>query len=263
VLSRLSPARRRFALLLAGAVVLAVVVGVAATALRARVAPVAQGEPGPVLLVSGYGGSTRSLEPLRTALERSGRDVVVVPAVGGGTGDLRDQAEELDRQADAAMRRSGAGSVDVVGYSAGGVVARVWVRELGGASVARRVLTIGSPQHGTDVAALAAGVARCPVACLQLAPDSDLLRALNARDETPPGPVFVAVWSEADELVVPVDSARLDGALDLTVQSVCPGARTAHGDLPEDPVVQALLRTALGSAAPRPPQDVSCGRVRR
>ncbi len=122
------------------------------------------------------------------------------------------------------------------------------------------MLSVGAPQHGTSVAGLALGLAgRCPTACRQLEPDSDLLRALNARDETPRGPVFVSVWSTADEVVVPADSARLDGALDLTVQSLCPSARTSHLDLPADPVVQAVLTTALGTAAPSLPATVSCG----
>ncbi len=263
MLEGLSPSRRRFVLLLVLAALLAVVAG-AATVIVRRVGggtdPVPQGTPGPVLLVSGYGGSTRSLEPLRAALAAAGRDVVVVPAVDGGTGDLADQARALGRAAEDAMRRFDAGSVDVVGYSAGGVVAREWVRHDGGAGVARRVLTIGSPHHGTDLAALAAGLTgTCPVACRQLAPDSELLRALNARDETPAGPRFVSIWSTADRTVVPPDSARLDGALDLTVQSVCPGRRTSHGDLPEDPVVIALLGSALGAGAPAAPTGVACG----
>jgi len=193
------------------------------------------------------------------ALEDDGRAVVVVPAVGGGTGDIAAQADGLARAADDALRRFDAASVDVVGYSAGGVVAREWVRHGDGADKARRVLSVGSPQHGTAVAEVAAGIAgRCPAACRQLEPDSDLLRALNAHDETPDGPRFISVWSDADEVVVPPDSALLDGALNLTVQSVCSGARTSHAELPSDPVVLALLRTALGPGAPTAPAHVPC-----
>jgi pimeloyl-ACP methyl ester carboxylesterase len=262
VLDALAPARRRLVLLLTLGLLLAVLGVGALVVLRAvgdQVRPVPQGKPGPVLLVSGYGGSTGSLEPVRRALEAAGRDVVVVSPVGAGTGDLRWQARSLADQADAAVERFGASSVDVVGYSAGGVVARLWVRDLGGASLARRVLSVGSPQHGTSLAELAVGVAgSCPTACRQLAPDSDLLRRLNAGDETPRGPVFVSVWSSADRTVVPPDSARLAGALDFTVQSVCPSARTSHGGLPADPVVLAALGTTLGSAAPRPPTGLPC-----
>jgi triacylglycerol esterase/lipase EstA (alpha/beta hydrolase family) len=262
VLDALSPARRGLVLGVAGAVAVLVVGVVTLLVLRVAtggVSPVGQDQPGPVLLVSGYGGSTRALEPLRSSLEASGRDVVVVPPVGAGTGDIAEQAKALGVQAEAAMQRSGATSVDVVGYSAGGVVAREWVRSFDGANRARRVLSVGSPQHGTDLADLGARLGtRCPTACRQLAPDSRLLRELNARDETPAGPAFVSVWSSQDEVVVPTDSARLEGALNFTVQSVCPGARTSHGQLPGDPVVQAALRTTLGSSAPRAPTGVSC-----
>ena len=261
MLDTLSPQRRRLVLLLVLAVLVGALVAVAVVVVRLTqdgASPVAQDEPGPVLLVSGYGGSTRSLEPLRSALAADGRDVVVVPPVGDGTGDIEQQADALGDEAEAAMDRFDASSVDVVGYSAGGVVARSWVREHGGDSVARRVLSLGSPQHGTTVADLAGGLGRCPAACRQLQPDSGLLRALNARDETPRGPVFVSVWSTSDEVVVPVDSARLSGAVNLTVQSVCPGDRAEHGDLPSDPVVIGLLRTALGTGPARPPPSSVC-----
>ncbi len=261
MLAGLSPARRRAVLMLVLALLLVVVVTAAVAVVRtvgSRARPVAQDRPGPVLLVSGYGGSTTSLTPMRDALRDAGRDVVVVPPVGSGTGDLDAQAAALAQRAQDAMRDADASSVDVVGYSAGGVVARLFVRDHGGDSVARRVLSVGSPQHGTDVAELAVGLAgRCPEACRQLAPGSDLLRGLNARDETPAGPRFVSVWSEADETVVPTDSARLEGALNLTVQSLCPDRATAHGALPSDPVVLALLDTALGAGAPRSP-EVDC-----
>jgi triacylglycerol esterase/lipase EstA (alpha/beta hydrolase family) len=261
VLDALSPARRRLVLVAAAAALVAVALAAVLVVRTATggVTPVAQDEPGPVLLVSGYGGSTHALTPLRDVLVAAGRDVVVVPAVGDGTGDLDAQAAALDDRAAAAMERFDAGSVDVVGYSAGGVVARAWVRDHGGASVARRVLSIGSPQHGTSLAELAQGIGvGCPVACRQLAPDSDLLHRLNAGDETPSGPRFASVWSEADEVVVPADSARLSGALNFTVQTVCPGSRTAHEDLPGDPVVRAALGTVLGTEVPAAPTSVGC-----
>ena len=99
------------------------------------------------------------------------------------------QAKRLADLAQRTMDRTGTDSVDVVGYSAGGVIARLFVRDDGGDSVVRRVLTLGSPHHGTDVAAIAEDVAGgCPTACEQLATGSDLLRRLNAGDETPAGP---------------------------------------------------------------------------
>ena len=79
-------------------------------------------------------------------------DVVTLP--GNALGDLDDQAIALGRAAVAAARGAGTSAVDVIGYSAGGVVARLWVRDHGGASLVRRVITLGSPHHGTELATI-------------------------------------------------------------------------------------------------------------
>ncbi|MGI9085013.1 MAG: esterase/lipase family protein [Aeromicrobium sp.] len=220
--------------------------------------PVAQGERGPVLVVPGYGGNMVALDEIVATLREQGREVVAVRAVGRGTGDLRFQAERLDAVARRVLDRTGAASVDVVGFSAGGVVARLWVKD-GGRSLVRRVLTIGSPHHGTDTAALAAEIAgSCSLACEQLVPDSDLLRQLNTGDETPDGPEWISIASNADQTVTPTATASLDGALNLVVQDLCPERATVHGGLPRDPVVLAALTSALGNDAPKVPTGVSC-----
>ena len=261
MLEALSPQRRRLVLGVVGVVavlVLALVVTLVVRSLT-RDGPVPQDQPGPVLLVPGYGGRVASLDPLAAALRAEGRAVTVVDLVGDGTGDLDVQAEHLADVADEVLQASGAPSVDVVGYSAGGVVVRLWVRDHGGDTQARRVLTLGSPQHGTSVAALGAEVAGgCPTACEQLLPDSALLRGLNAGDETPAGPEWATVRSDDDQVVTPTTSAALDGALNLRVQDLCPTATTPHGGLPGDPVVLAALRTVLGVGAPAAPAP-GCG----
>lgn len=266
MLSAFSPARRRLLLaMLAGVAALALVAAVAlvrvAMSDKPAITPAAQDVPGPILLVPGYGGATSALEVLAATLEARGRDTTVVQLPGTATGDMREQAAALDEAADAAMERTGAGSVDVIGHSAGGVVARLWVDAEGG-SVARRVVTLGSPHHGTSVAALAREFVpdSCPQACRQLSPDSDLLRELNAADETPRGPLFVSIWTRVDRVVTPPESAKLSGAVNVQVQEVCPGSRVEHGDLPRDPQVQAMVLAELGTAAPVVPR--TCKRVR-
>ncbi|MGY1663112.1 lipase family alpha/beta hydrolase [Geodermatophilus sp. SYSU D00705] len=220
-------------------------------------------EPGPVLLVPGYGGSTAALRPLADRLGAAGRDATVVDLPGDGTGDLTAAADALADAVDGALARTGAGSVDVVGYSAGGLVARLWAAD-GGAEVARRVVTLGAPHHGTTVADLAAAVApdRCPEGCRQMTTGSALVAGLNAGDETPEGPEWISVWTTADATVTPPESARLDGALDVPVQSVCADARTRHEDLPGDPLVMSLVVEVLDAAEPTAPGAADCTRLR-
>lgn len=128
-------------------------------------------------------------------LPAAGRDATVVELPGDGTGDLDASADVLETAAQAALARTGATSADVVGYSARGIVTRLWIAD-GGADVTRRVVTLGSPNHGTSLADLAGNlpIDACPAACRQLATDNDVMRRLNAGDETPDGPTWVSIW---------------------------------------------------------------------
>jgi triacylglycerol esterase/lipase EstA (alpha/beta hydrolase family) len=187
------------------------------------------------------------------------RQATIVALPGDGTGDLDVQADALGRAADAALT-AGAPSVDVVGYSAGGIVARIWARNHGGASSARRIVTLGSPHHGTDLAAVAGLLlpGQCPPACRQLAPGSDVMVDLNSGDETPTGPEWVSIWTEQDQVVVPPETARLGGAHNVPVQRICPGRAVDHGQLPTDAVVDALVLRALAAAPFATPKAADC-----
>jgi triacylglycerol lipase len=262
VLEGLAPARRRFVLAVVALVAVTLAVtGVAVWAARDQPTdPVPQATPGPVLLVPGYGGSERELQRLSATLSADGRDVSIVHLAGDGTGDLRDQVPVLDDAAHSALRRTDAPDVDVVGYSAGGIVARLWATAEG-AGLVRRVVMLGTPNHGTDLAGLASDIApdMCPAACRQLAPDSELIRALNAGDEAPSGPTWVSIWSEADHVVFPPESASLDGALDFSVQSVCAGVGdVSHGELPSNVTVGRLVHEELGAGPPKLPTAADC-----
>jgi pimeloyl-ACP methyl ester carboxylesterase len=252
--------RRRVAAVAAAVLVLAVAVVAGAFALARGgggepvAAPPPQDRPGPVLLLPGYGGGSAPLTRLAAALRSAGRDVTVLQPPGGGTNDLREQAAYLDDQV-AGKLAGGAESVDVVGFSAGGVVARAWAQEHDGAHKARRIVTLGSPHAGTELAAAGAAFApgACPQACRQLAPGNDFLAGL--RSPVPSRPAWLSLWTEQDEVVTPPESARLDGAVNVALQSLCPGLQVSHARLPADPAVIRIVVAALGAeplAAPGP-----------
>lgn len=251
MLGSLSPARRRLWLVVAALAVLGVVA--AAVALVAGrdepAAPVAQGQVGPVLLLPGYGGTAAGLDPLAAALREEGRVVEIVAPPGDGRGDLRDHAALVAEAAREAVA-GGAPSVDVVGYSAGGLVARLFVAELGGDEITRRVLTLASPHHGTQLADAAAGLggSGCPEGCRQLRPDSEVVAALNRGDETPSGPQWAALWTVDDQTVVPPTSGRLEGAVSFGLQDVCPGLVVGHAAVPTEPTVVRMVVAGLGTA---------------
>jgi triacylglycerol lipase len=266
--SSLAPARRRLALGCCALVLVAVLVTLVAVLAgrgngQAPVRAVPQGRPGPVLLVPGYGGSTSSLAVLAGRLRQQGKDAQVVSLPGNAEGDLAAQARVLAEAARAALARTGASSVDVVGYSAGGVVARLWLSQDQNAAV-RRVVTLGSPQHGTQLASLGALFAgQCPLACQQLDPGSALLARLNAGSgsEVPRGRTFVSLWTSRDEVVIPPESAVLVGALNIRIQSVCPASTVSHSGLPGDPLVAAMVAAELRASAPVPLGAGDCARL--
>jgi len=254
----LSP-RRRFLLggLALVVAVVAVVVGVRVTRGEPQAVP---GRPGTVLLVPGYGGSTTSLDELATRIRSTGRTATVVQLAGSGTGDLTVQARVLDGYVNRAIG-AGSGPVTVIGYSAGGVVAWLWDVDYGGGSRVGMIITMGSPLHGARIAAVGTGYdpAQCPVACQQLVPGSALLTRLQQSAQA--RPPWLSLWTTVDQTVQPPDSARLPGAVNVPLQSVCPGVGIQHSQLPTAPLVVGLVLRALATDRVTPPAPADCARL--
>jgi hypothetical protein len=249
-------ARRRGLLAALALVVAAVAVVVGVRVSQGAPRPVA-GRPGTVLLVPGYGGSTGSLDRLAAKIRGTGRAATVVQLAGDGTGDLNVQAQVLGTAVNRAIG-AGSGPVTVIGYSAGGVVAWLWDVYDGGAAQAGEIITLGSPLHGAQIAAVGAGFdpAECPVACQQLVPGSSLLAGLAQSAQ--PRPPWLSLWSEDDQTVDPPDSARLSGAVNVPLQSVCPGVQVSHSQLPDNPLVDGIVLRALAAGRAAAPAPADC-----
>lgn len=251
----LSPRRR----ILLGGLALAVAVAAVIVAIRVpRGEPQpAPDRPGTVLLVPGYGGGTASLDVLAARIRATGRTATVVRLAGNGTGDLTEQARVLNGYVNQAIG-AGSGPVTVIGYSAGGVVAWLWDVDYGGTARAGTIITLGSPLHGARIAAVGTGYgpAECPVACQQLAPGSALLTML--RDSAQRRPPWLSLWSTDDQTVKPPDSARLPGAVNVPLQSVCPGADIQHGQLPTAPLVVGIVLRTLAANHVTAPAPADC-----
>jgi triacylglycerol lipase len=254
--SGLSPRRR---VLIGGLalIVVAVAVTVGLRVSQGQPQPV-PGRPGAVLLVPGYGGSTAALDVLAARIRQTGRNAIVVQLAGNGTGDLAEQARVLDGYVNTALS-AGSGPVTVIGYSAGGVVAWLWDISYDGSARASRIITLGSPLHGARIAAVgtAADPGLCPVACQELVPGSALLTRLQQSPQQG-RPPWLSLWTTDDQVVQPPDSARLPGAVNVPLQSVCPGAVIQHGQLPTTPLVVGIVLKALSSKSVAAPPASDC-----
>jgi triacylglycerol esterase/lipase EstA (alpha/beta hydrolase family) len=200
-----------------------------------------------VIVIPGYGGSVSMLDQLASVLRKSGRTTVVLALPDDATGDFRGQEQVLAAQVAKSMG-AGASSVDLVGYSAGGIVAALFVADQ--PSKVRRVVTIGSPLHGTGLAGLAAGFlpSACPQACQEMAPGSAVLKSLSAASPNVTGVPWLSMWTSLDEVVTPADSARFDGADNVELQSICADDQASHTTLPDDALVQGITVKALDSS---------------
>jgi triacylglycerol lipase len=251
--------RRR---ILLSALALAVAAAGVVIGIRASQGPpeAVPGRPGDVLLVPGYGGSTTSLDELAARIRDTGRTATVVQLAGNGTGDLTVQARVLDGYVNQAIS-AGSGPVTVIGYSAGGVVAWLWDVDYGGAARAGTIITLGSPLHGARIAAVGAAYdpGECPVACQQLVPGSALLAQLQ--QSTQPRPPWLSLWSTDDQTVDPPDSAQQAGAVNVPLQSICPGVDIQHSQLPTAPLVVGIVLRTLASGRVTAPVPGNCAAI--
>jgi triacylglycerol esterase/lipase EstA (alpha/beta hydrolase family) len=206
------------------------------------------GQPGPVILVPGYGGDAAMLDPLAALLRKAGRTAITLALPDNAMGDLRGQAQVLAAEVTRQLRQ-GAASVDLVGYSAGGIVVALYVQS--DPSHVRRVVALGAPLHGTQVAGLAMDLAAsaCPTACQQMAPGSSLLASIDDASPSRTGVPWLSMWTAHDEVVLPPDSARLPGAQNIELQKICADDAAGHTLLPSDPLAEGPTLRALEAAA--------------
>ena len=248
-----SPRRLAFLAGVAGLVAVILIVSVVAADLEPPPAAAV-----PVVVVPGYGGDASSVQPLTSFLRNQGRVVEPVTLPLNGTGDIDRSARAL-ADVVAGLKAS---TVDLVGFSAGGIVVRHYLKTLDRWGWARRVVLLGTPNHGTEIAELATSFdpSVCEGACAQLGPRSSFLQDLNAGDETPAGASFYSIWTAFDLTVTPPQSAELEGAVNIRVQDVCRDARTTHGELVSHPVALGLVEDALEGKLASPLGVADCAR---
>jgi len=160
--------------------------------------------PRPIVLVHGYAMNRANFLPLALRLSRAG----LGPIVGfeyWTLGKTASAARRLGTLIEEVRERTGATTVDLVGHSMGGVVARYYVTLGGGDGVVANLVTLGSPHAGTDASAI--GIGR-PIR--ELLGGSSLLTRLAAAP--PPARTrMTVIWSRGDALVPGEREARPRG----------------------------------------------------
>lgn len=172
----------------------------------------------PVLLLHGYGCNSGYWTHLARRLEqaRIGYATVDLEPV---TGAIDDYIAQVDDAVRALCAAGGASQVVIVAHSMGGLVARAWLRQDGGARLAR-LITLGSPHHGTVLANFGVGVNALQMRRSRAGQASDWLRALDAGESAQTRALITSIYSHQDNIVSPQTSSCLEGARQIAVKGV-------------------------------------------
>jgi triacylglycerol lipase len=211
-----------------------------------REAPIAAGKSDghpPLVFVHGLGAQRGCFLPMASYLWLRGRRRSYSIDLSRGR-SVAAMARRLSRYVGRVVEKTGEPQVDIVAHSLGGVVARLAFAEHGIAPQVRTLVTLGSPHHGTWAARYGASAA-----ARALRPDSALMRRLG-REGLPAGVRAVCLWSRSDVLILPAESAVLEGA---TAVEVTPFTHYSYLLSPEAwSRVAEALETPAGERSRRP-----------
>jgi pimeloyl-ACP methyl ester carboxylesterase len=206
---------------------------------RWAVAPVHDQSERPLVVLPGLADNASIFRELKQSLENCGAGPVVSFSYSSLLGSVQTAAARLAVQIEELCTVSGASTVDMVGHSLGGLIARYYVQRLGGHARVATVVTLATPHSGTIAAKLPS-----PLPLIrQLRPGSDLLVELT---EPAPGcPTrFVAFAGDRDELILPSRNALLNHP-DLQVRNVVVRG-AGHTAIASHPHVLAQICTLFG-----------------
>lgn len=159
----------------------------------------------PVLLLHGVLCNAGVWLPIVRHLAACGIGPVYTLSYGPPLASIDRFADQASDRIDAILAATGAKQVIIVGHSMGGLVARACARRHRSERI-RRIITLGTPHHGSVLAYLFFGVS-----LTQLRPRSEWLTALGDR-RLPSDPPITSIWSWHDSMVAPQTSSVLDGA---------------------------------------------------
>jgi triacylglycerol esterase/lipase EstA (alpha/beta hydrolase family) len=191
----------------------------------------------PVLLLHGVGCNAGVWSGFRRHLAACGIGPVYALSYGPPLASIDHFADQVADRIAGIAAATGAAQVVLVCHSMGGLVARAYLRKYGGACV-RRLVTIGTPHHGSMHAWVAAGLSLA-----QMRPKNAWLTDLNGNRVGADGVPVASIWSWHDSMVTPQTSARIDWGENIVLTGI------AHNAMLDDPQVWAAVVAQIGIAA--------------
>jgi triacylglycerol lipase len=163
----------------------------------------------PVVLVHGLTDTGTKMRYISDRLRAAGRKTYSIDLQpGSGEAPLELLAQQL---AGFVNRHLGeTATLDLVGFSMGGLVTRYYMQRLGGIDRVEHYVTLSAPHRGT-IAAYFTGRA----GCVQMRPNSEFLRDLQSDVSMLSKVKFTSIWTAWDTIILPAQSSQLPVGKDV------------------------------------------------
>ena len=190
-----------------------------------RLQPQAHGLPMlPVLLVHGYACNSGYWLPMSKLLTRAGISHYGLDLEPPGA-SIDDFVPQVHAGVERLCAKTGSTQVIVLAHSMGGLVARAYLRRHGAARIAR-VVTLGTPHHGTVLAGFGPGSN-----AVQMRRDSAWLASLGAGEADLQRKLFSSIYSVHDNIIAPQNSSELLGARNVVFGAIGDVALGRHPEI--------------------------------
>ncbi len=229
--------------------------------------------PWPVVLIHGTGSTKGDWQELGTELREDGWAVFAPDFGNRATVVIEESASQIGAYIDVVLQVTGAEQVILVGHSQGGVLARYWMRLLGGAEKVRHLVCLAVPNHGTTMGGIVSPVITTKLAenimnsivhawfgpsGFQQITGHPIIEAINEGGDLEDGVSYTCIATRGDTVIQPPETCFLQGPEDepervrnLWVQDIEPRAVILHRDMPWDWRVRRMVRMALEDVVAR------------
>ncbi|KAF8930142.1 hypothetical protein BGZ58_008435 [Dissophora ornata] len=188
----------------------------------------------------------------------------------GGLAPIADSAQELATFADNVLAKMNVKQVDIVGHSQGGILARYWMKYLGGAGKVYRHIGVSPITHGTTLSSAATWAKAWGIfaplqpffdtvapSFYEMVTDSTFMAKLNAGGDTAPGVIHSNIITKYDEVVTPYKTGFQNsaGVTNVVLQDLCLLSLNEHLTMVNSFVV---LQFVLNQLDPSTAKSANC-----
>lgn len=181
--------------------------------LKPKLPAVEQGAHCPVILLHGLFQNRSCMFWLQYRLRTAGyRQIISINTPPWR--DMEASTESLAKKVDELRIKLKVDRVILIGHSMGGIIARNFIQNRGGSAYVRGLVTLGSPHHGSKLAPFAVS----PMG-KTLLPGSAFLNQFNSI-EWPGQTQAVSIYSRYDNIVLPAESGKMTGAIQIELDGM-------------------------------------------